>query len=193
MKNALILSFAAFLLIVFALGCTGRIISESKGIVLGASGKIVERTPTPDLSAYKGFQVGDISIAPGIDAPIEILGLIQTDIVPCAQKRDLAADGSPALRFSGEVIHYETNQTIDHAIGPLEEVILHAKLTDVQSGAVIAEANILGRSKASSSRGPKILAGGVAKALDHWLKDGGLKTIEEKQKEQEKLQNQSNE
>jgi hypothetical protein len=72
---------------------------------------------------------------------------------------------------------------VDTAIGPLEQVVVRTKLTDAQSGAVVAAANLIGRSKATSSSGAKSVSAGVGKALDQWLKGGGLKEPDEKKRE----------
>ncbi len=52
-------------------------------------------------------------------------------------------------------------------------------MTDAQTGETIAEGNLVGRSKATTSSGPKHLAEGVGKALDKWLKEGGLQKVGE--------------
>ncbi len=67
-----------------------------------------------------------------------------------------------------------TGSIVDTALGPLEEAVVRATLTDAQSGNVVAETNLIGRSKATSSRGAAHLSAAVGKALDKWLKEGGL-------------------
>jgi len=87
------------------------------------------------------------------------------------------------LTLSAEIIHYETAGVVDTAIGPLAEVIVRAKLVDAQTGEVVAQANLIGRSKATMSSGAKDLSAGVGKALDKWLKEGGLRKAGEKEKD----------
>ena len=77
--------------------------------------------------------------------------------------------------MSGQIVHYESSSTVDTATGPLEEVVVRTKLTDAQTGTVVAEANLIGRSKSTSSSGAKQVSAGVGEALEKWLKDGGLK------------------
>ena len=101
--------------------------------------------------------------------------MIRADLAAVVEKRGLRPEGDPGLKLSGEIVHYESSSTVDTAIGPLEEVIVRAKLTDAQGGNVVAEANLIGRSKATSSSGAKSVSAGVGEALDKWLKDGGLK------------------
>jgi hypothetical protein len=81
------------------------------------------------------------------------------------------------------IVHYESSSTVDTAIGPLDELVVRAKITDAQNGSVVAAANLIGPSKATSSSGAKNVSEGVGKALDKWLKDGGLKTASDKDKD----------
>jgi hypothetical protein len=164
----------ALALNLLCLGCMGRLFSEGMGQARGASGKVVETGVTADLTKYKGLRIESITIAPGSQTPAEMPALIQTDLMAVAEKRGLTPEGEPGLRLSGEIVHYETSSTVDTAIGPLAEVIVRTKLTDAQSGKVVAEANLIGRAKATSSSGVKDISAGVGKALDQWLKGGGL-------------------
>lgn len=159
-------------------GCS-RAVSEGMGIARGASGKVVTVALAPDLSGYRGIRVERIGVAPDLDVPADMPGLIQTDLTAAAAARGLTPDGQPALTLSGEIIHYETPGTVDTAIGPLAEVIVRAKLVNAQTGNVVALANLVGRSKATLSSSPKDLSAGVGKALDKWLKEGGLKKAKE--------------
>lgn len=164
---------AAVALSPLCLGC-GRIFSEGMGVATGASGKVVEIGSTPDLTKYKGMRIEMITVAQGSQAPARMPDMIRTDLAAAAQKRGLSPEGEPRLTLSGEIVHYEASSTVDTAIGPLEQVVVHTKLTN-QSGAVVAEANLIGRSKASSSSGTVKVSAGVGEALEKWLKDGGLK------------------
>ena len=161
---------------ILCLGCMGRLFSEGMGQARGASGKVVEVGMTPDLTKYKGLGIELITVAPGLQAPSEMPAMVARDLAAAAQERGLMPEGQPGLKLSGQIVHYESSSTVDTAIGPLEEVVVRAKLTDAQSGSVVAEANLIGRSKATSSSGAENLSAGVGKALDKWLKDGGLKS-----------------
>jgi hypothetical protein len=153
------------------------------GVARGASGKLVTVAMVPDLTAYKGIRVERIAVAADLDVPAEMPDLIRTDLTAVAAGRGLTPDGQPALTLSGEIVHYETAGTVDTAIGPLAEVIVRAKLVNAQRGNVVALANLVGRSKATVSSSPKDLSAGVGKALDKWLKEGGLKKAKENEKE----------
>jgi hypothetical protein len=156
-------------------GCMGRIFSEGMGAATGASGRVVENSSTPDLTKYKSLHVEPITIAAGSQASADMPDMAQADFEAAARFRGLTPDGKPGLKFVGEIIHYESSSTVDTAIGPLAEVIVRAKLIDADSGKVLAEANLVGRSKASSSSGAKHLSRGLGKALGKWLDSGGLK------------------
>jgi len=156
------------------LGC-GRMFAEGMGAAKGASGKVVEIGTTPDLTKYKGMRIEVITVAQGSQAPAGMPAMIRADLAAAAEKRGLRPEGMPGLRLFGEIVHYEASSTVDTAIGPLEQVVVRTKLTDAQSGAVVAEANLIGRSKASSSSGAVKVSAGVGEALEKWLEDGGLK------------------
>lgn len=167
---------------ILSFGCMGRLISEGMGGATGAAGKVVEIGMTPDLTKYKGLRIEAITVAPGLQAPSEMPAMIGSDLAAAAQKRGLITEGQPGITLSGQVVHYESSSTVDTAIGPLEEAVLRAKLTDA-SGTVVAEAQLVGRSKATSSSGAKNVSEGVAKAFDKWLKAGGLKAPGDKDKD----------
>ena len=186
MTKKLTLMLMALALNLLCIGCVGRMFSEGMGQARGASGKVVEIGMTPDFTKYQGLRIEPITVAQGLQAPAEIPYLIQTDFGAAAEKKGLKPQGKPGLKLSGEIVHYETSSTIDTAIGPMEEVVIRTKLIDVRSGALIAEANLIGRSKSTSSSGAKNVSLGVAKALDKWLKDGGLKNIDEDDKDRAK-------
>src|SRR5262249_62178224 len=85
----------------------------------------------------------------------------------------LSATATPALAVSGEIVHYESGGAVDTAIGPLQEVIVRTKLTDVASGQLLGEANLIGRAKSSSASGEENLSEGAGKALEKWLQEHG--------------------
>jgi hypothetical protein len=175
MTRVVTMTLTVAALSILCFGCLGRMFSEGMGAATGASGKVVATGMTPDLTKYKGLRIEVITVAQGSQAPAEMPDMIRADLAAAAEKRGLRPEGAPGLKLSGEIVHYESSSTVDTAIGPLEEVVVRTKLTDAQSGAVVAEANLIGRSKATSSSGAKSVSAGVGDALDKWLKDGGLK------------------
>jgi hypothetical protein len=168
---------------ILCFGCVGRFFSEGIGAARGASGKLVEIRKTPDLTRYTGLRIERITVGQGLQAPADMPSMIRNDLTVTAEKRGLRPEGQPGLTLSGQIVHYEPSSSVDTAIGPLEEVIFRAKLIDTQSGNLVAEANLVGRSKATSSSGTKNVSAGVAKALNQWLKQGGLKKDGEKEED----------
>lgn len=174
-KAALILLCVAGL----ACGGCGRVLGEGAGVVLGASGKVVAQRNPPSLARYAGLRVDSIGVASGIYAPSGLPGMIRSEFEQTARKElRLTADGTPALVVSGEIVHYESGGTVDELIGPLQEVIVHTRLTDADSGQLLGEANLVGRAKSSTASGAENLAEGAAKALEKWLKEHGAKRKE---------------
>ena len=180
MTKVVRMTLTAAALSLLCLGC-GRMFSEGMGAARGASGKVVEIGMTPDLTKYRGMHIERITVAHGSEAPAGMPDMIRADLAAAAEKRGLRRDGRPGLKLSGEIVHYEASSTVDTAIGPLEQVVVRTKLTDAQSGAVVAEANLIGRSKASSSSGAEKVSAGVGEALDKWLEGGGLKKTGEQE------------
>ena len=181
MSRFLVISLTAVALSLANIGCMSRLVREGMGTVTGASGNYVEVQKVKDLSKYKGFKIEAITAAPGLKLPAEMTALVRQDFNEAAAKRGLKPSGEPALKLAGEIIHYESGGLVDEAIGPLQEVIVRTKLMDAATGDVLTEANLIGRSKATTSGGAKNLAEGAGKGLKKWLKACGLKGEEEKE------------
>jgi hypothetical protein len=181
-----VVAFVMVMAVVFmCTGCMGRMISEGLGAATGASGKVVSAGATPWLTAYRSLRVEPVTVASATSVPADVPGVIRADFEAAAMNRGLTPNGKPVLKLVSEIIHYETSDTVDTAIGPLAEVILRARLIDAQSGKVIAEANLIGRSKATSSSGAKTVSAGAGKALGKWLNAGGLKKEKGGEKEED--------
>ncbi len=174
MRRTFILVSTALFLVATSSGCTSRVIKEGMGAVTGASGKIVEVRTDRDLSKYAGLQIGAITSAAGVRSPAELAQHIRTHFAETAAKQGLKPDGKPALKLTAEVVHYESGGLIDEAMGPFEEMIVRTKLLDAESGEVMAEANLIGRSKATMTGGAENLTKGAAKAFAKLLETCGL-------------------
>lgn len=176
MRKRFLISLTAAVVGLGSFGCVGRLISEGKGTVTGASGKVVPISRNRELDRYKGLSIESITVSPGLPAPANVTMMIRQQILEELHERGLKAGGQPGLKLSAEVIHYETvGGMVDTAIGPLEEMIVRTRLIDAASGAVLTEANLIGRSKATTSSGPENLSRGVGRALDRWLDECGLR------------------
>lgn len=169
----------ALLLCTLQAGCVSRARREVVGAVRGASGKVVILESTSNLAKFRGMSVGSIQVAAGLEVPNEIPEMVRQAYLDAGADLGLSASGSPSLQVSGEIIHYETAGTIDHAIGPLEEIIVRTRLDESGSEQPLGQANLVGRSKTTTSSGRHHLAKGAGKALKKWLKKSGLKQQED--------------
>ncbi|MCK6457609.1 MAG: hypothetical protein L6Q92_13900 [Phycisphaerae bacterium] len=179
MKAKCAMAVALAAMVATGVGCLGRIVGEGAGVMLGARGKVIDVKRPPRLSNYKGIRIESIAVSPGLVAPANLAGLIRSQFSQAATKMGLTASGTPAFSLRGEIVHYESGGAVDTAIGPLEEVIVRTKLMD-STGNVLGEANLVGRSKATTSSGAENLAEGAGKALRSWLKEAGLRDADDK-------------
>ena len=178
MRLAVLVSATAALA-TFNLGCVGRMIGEGVGVVTGASGKVVHLQGPGSLEKYKGLQVESITVSPGLKAPSGLSSMVRTELLKTAAKKGLAPTSTPCLSLTGEIINYESADAVDTAIGPLEELMIRAKLTDAGTKEVLAEANLVARAKSTTAGGEKNLSEATGKALSKWLRKGGLKKGDE--------------
>ncbi len=169
----------ALLLCMLQAGCMSRARREVVGAVRGASGKVVILESPPNLAHFRGISVDSIRIAPGLDVPSEIPAMVRQAYLDAGADLGLSPGGSPTLQVDGEIIHYETAGTIDHAIGPLEEIIVRTQLGEPGSSRGLGQANLVGRSKTTTTSGRHNLAKGAGKALKKWMKKSGLKQQED--------------
>ncbi|MCG3136574.1 MAG: hypothetical protein HJJLKODD_00408 [Phycisphaerae bacterium] len=171
------------LLVVSLTGCTGRLIREGAGVATGASGVVIELIKPADLESYRGLQIDPLTVAAHLDTPDDLPQLIrEAYIAEPLDELKIGAAETPALRVTGEIIHYEAGDLVDQAIGPLSEVIIRTQLFDASTHEKLGEANLIGRSKATTTSGRRNLAEGAGKALRKWLAQRG---IEEQQKEED--------
>ena len=169
----------ALLLCTLQAGCVSRARREVVGVVLGASGKVVILESPSDLAHFRGISVDSIQIAAGLEVPSEIPEMVRQAYLKAGAELGLSPGGSPTLQVRSEIIHYETAGTLDHAIGPLEEIILRTRLSESGSEQALGQANLVGRSKTTTTSGRHHLAKGAGKALKKWLKNSGLKQQED--------------
>ena len=139
--------------------------------------------PKP-LEKYRGFKMGSVTVTPGLKAPPNIASLVGEEFTKVAAKKKLTPEGKPCMQVSGEITNFETAEAVDTAIGPLEECIVRAKLTDAETQQVLAVANLVSRAKSTTAGGEKNLSAGIGKALSKWLKAGGIATEEEAKEDQ---------
>lgn len=163
-------------------GCLSRLLREGAGAVRGARGKVVPIQAPSELGGYRGLRISSLIVSSRLLAPDDLAELVRDAFARAvAENTTLTPDGTPRLLLSGEVIHFERGGAVDTVIGPLEEVIIRAKLTDEAAGKVVAEANLVGRSKATTSGGAENLSQGAGRALIKWLKSGGVRIEEDEE------------
>jgi hypothetical protein len=171
--------FRVALLLVVCLtagGCTGTIIREASGAVMGAKGTFMPIMPlSPDkqakpLGQYRRFELGPITDDIGGKTPVGFAEYLQRefpDEVKKARLPDQLQD--KALVIRGKIIYYESASTVGYVLGPLEEVICRAEMVDKQTGRVLGVANCVGRTKAVNNSGVRTKASGLAKAFVRWI------------------------
>jgi hypothetical protein len=166
---------AATIVSTLALGCTGRIIREGMGTATGASGKVVDSGSGGSLSQYKSLAIGPITVAGELKGASHMPPMIQGDLNKVVHDRHLDKSSGPGLKMTGEIVHYEAASAVSTVADPLEEVIVRATFTDAATGETVAQTNLIGRAKATTSSGDRSLAAGVGKALDEWLEQRGMR------------------
>ena len=160
-------------------GCMGRAIREGAGAALGAEGRVLEHSNPGDLSRFEGVQMVTITWAPGVNPEPGVANLIRDEYYERAEKVGLVRGGAPAVNIEGQIIHYESGSIAGQVTGPLSEVIVRVKIEDAISTQILGEANLVGRSKATTSGGRHNLAEGTGRALEKWLEDHERKEIKE--------------
>lgn len=159
-----------------ATGCTGTIIREATGAVMGGKGTFMPIQPlaadktTKTLGDYTNFELGAITDGIGGKMPDELIPQLQAAFSKEVSDARLPNDSvGKTLVIRGTVVHYESASTVGYVLGPLEEVICRTELVDKASGQVLGVANCVGRTKAATSSGVKEKAAGLAKAFVKWI------------------------
>jgi len=159
-----------------ATGCTGTIIREATGAVMGGKGTFMPIQPlaadktTKNLGDYTNFELGTITDGIGGKMPADLTSHLHSAFSREVSSARLPSDSSgKTLVIRGTVVHYESASTVGYVLGPLEEVICRTELVDKTSGQVLGVANCVGRTKAATSSGVKEKASGLAKAFVKWI------------------------
>ena len=176
MRSTLIRSALLFAALLPAVGCTGTIIREASGAVLGASGTFMPLQPlapdkeTKTLGAYTRFELGPINDDIGDKMPANLVTYLQEAFPEEVKDARLPDNGTgKTLIVRGTIIYYESSSTVGYALGPLEEAICRTELVDKDTGRVLGVANCVGRTKAVNNSGVKSKASGLAKAFVKWI------------------------
>jgi len=156
-------------------GCVGRLVGEGAEKTLGPKGAYWEETSVGSSKAlveYTNFELGKVANNYGRNVPREFIGLFEQEFHSALVASKLPMDPrGKTLVFNVAVIHYETADTTDNVLGPLEQVVARVELVDKSSGKVLATGNAIGRTGKSVGLGVDWKARGLAKALIKWVKN----------------------
>ena len=167
-------------------GCYGRAIKEGYYGITGATGDaiIIQGARTEILNYANHY--GNVKVEPfdstmGSNIPHSFFTEVTRRTPKHLETREDELDGNPAKPFwqgppdrtlivRGTLIHYETADTLDVALGPTEEAICRVTIVDGSTGSQLAVANCIGRCKSTVRSGADELADGVGKAIRKLLK-----------------------
>ena len=157
-------------------GCTGTIIKEGAGAVMGAKGSVTPLAPVQSappartLGPYQRFELGTFTddmaglVPPALfeDLPGEFLKAL-------AKKKIRNAATGRTLLIRGKVLHYEDSSTVGKAVGPVEFVVAQVEFVDKGTGQVLGRANCVGLTTARVNLGVGKKAEGLGKAIANWI------------------------
>lgn len=152
------------------LGCS-RAIKEGVGIVRGGSGITTVIEPiSADVTRYGSIELATFDDQTGTGVPAQLQPMLQRFFKEMLVEKKIprVGHGDRTLTVRGTFLYYErAGRTVSQAVSPIEEVVARVEL--LEGGKVIAQANCVGRSTATSTYGVKAKAQGLAKAIIDWL------------------------
>jgi len=156
-------------------GCLGRAISESVGAFRGASGTYVPIRPLSadkdarPLGEYTKFELGEFTNTIGANAPAELWSYLPSFFEQQILEHKLPNRPGKTLILRGTILHYESAGMVGQVTGPIEEVVARVDMVDKDSGSVLAEATVVGRTTQTVNQGVEKKAAGLAKGLVSWI------------------------
>ena len=150
----------------------GTAIKEGIGLFRGGQGTFVPTSPRhadPSLLArYTDFRIGAMNDETGL-VPAGFFDHARMQLqAELAEKGLLAAAGRTCL-IEGDVVHFETEGTVAIILGPMEEIVVKARLVDQDTGEVLARARCVGRIDTRLNTGVEKVAEGLGKAFAAWI------------------------
>jgi hypothetical protein len=190
MKSLCSLSVALLAgLMLLSQGCVGRVVGEGAEKALGPKGAYWQEKPlaaskdSKVLASYRRFELGTVKNDFGKNVPSDFIPKFRSEFAAELKEARLPSDSSgKTLLINVSVIHYETADTTDNVLGPLEQVVAHVDLVDKDSQQVLASGNAIGRTGKSVGMGVDWKARGLAKALVKWISDYSPKSKEDEEK-----------
>jgi len=174
MNKNVILLLVVTVALLFANGCTSRIIGEALGHVHGSYRPVKPLAAAPEaktLGEYTMFKLGRFVDDTGGHLPDGFGAQLKLAFDEQIAAKELPNYAGKALIIKGRVLYYEKAGMFGQIFGPLEEVVARIELIDEASGESLGTANVVGRTKATRVQGPETKAKGLAKGIVKWLSD----------------------
>jgi hypothetical protein len=157
-------------------GCT-RAIKEGLGAYKGGDGsyrsvRTVGSGPASrPLASYTKFALGEFTDDTGGYLPVGFDSYLRDHFQEALLEKGLPNYSGKKLLLRGRILYYEKSGMFGQVFGPLEEVVARVEMVDADSGDVIGSANVVGRSKSTTSQGVETKAEGLAEGLVKWISD----------------------
>lgn len=185
------LSYVALVGLLFlSSGCVGRIVGEGAEKTLGPKGVFWEEKPVAAnhkvkaLGNYSNFELGLVKNEYGRNVPSDFIPKFKAEFAKQLRESKLPKDASgKTMVINVEVIHYESADTTDNVLGPLEQVVARVSFVDKNTQQVVASGNAVGRTGKTVGMGVDHKAQGLGRALIKWVSTYYPKGAAEKDEE----------
>ena len=165
-------------LMLLSQGCVGRVVGEGAEKTLGPKGAYWQEKPlaagkdAKPLGVYKRFELGTVKNDFGKNVPSDLIPKFREEFAKELKEAKLPEEAAgKTLLINVTIIHYESADTTDNVLGPLEQVVAHVEMVDKDSQQVLASGNAIGRTGKTVGMGVDWKARGLAKALVKWIGD----------------------
>jgi len=152
-------------------GC-GTAIGEGVALIKGGQGSCFPTSPRyadPDLLVgYTNFQIGAMNDETGT-VPAGFFDYASAQLQADLTDAGLGFAAGRTCVIEGDVVHFETEGLSAILLGPLEEIVVKARLVDADTGKVLARARCVGRIDARLTKGADKVAEGLGKAFAAWI------------------------
>jgi len=157
------------------IGCS-TVAKETFGAFRGGKGVYAPIHPVSDdpqanpLGEYTEFELGIFTEDFGGKTPSALMPAFRKAFDEQLMQYGLTdLSGGKTLIIRGRILHYESEDVLGIALGPVEEVVARVELVDAQTGQVLGVANCIGRTTARVNSGVGKKAEGLAKAIVGWI------------------------
>ena len=171
MNTRSILAVVVVATMLLATGC-GTIIGEGVGLVRGGQGTFIPMSPLLAdpylLASYSHFRIGTMNDETGL-VPPAFFDYASMQLQAELAEEGLGANVGQTCIIEGDVVHFETEGTVAIILGPMEEIVVKARLVDADTGQVLALARCVGRIDTRLNKGIEKVAEGLGKAFAAWI------------------------